>query len=191
MDALGACREDCMTPLKVAVVGGECTGKTELCQALAVALPGLWVPEYLREFVDRAGRAPAASDQAAILAAQIEREAVAVEAATRSGMRWVACDSAPIVTAIYSEMYFDDVSLYASAEWHHRSYNQTLLMDTDLPWEPDGLQRDSPGVRAESHLRIKTWLRDHGVPFTLVSGSGPARVAVAVAALRAVESLAR
>ena len=53
-----------MTPIKIAIVGGECTGKTLLCETLANALPGLWVPEYLREFVDRHARVPALEDQA-------------------------------------------------------------------------------------------------------------------------------
>jgi len=180
-----------MTPLKVAVVGAECTGKTALCQALAAEMPCLWVPEYLREFVERAGRTPVAQEQASILAAQVEREAVASDAAAHAGIGWVACDSAPIATALYSEMYFADRSLYAAAERHHTSYALTLLTETDLPWEPDGLQRDGPAIRAEAHARFASWLRASGLPFVPVAGSGLARVAAAIAALRAVESPAR
>lgn len=178
-------------PLKVAVVGGECTGKTRLCEALAAQLPGLWVPEYLREFVEQRERAPRADDQATILATQIERESAAVAAAERNNLHWVLCDSAPIVTAIYSEMYFADKSLYAPAERHHATYAFTLLTDTDLPWSADGLQRESPAMRTRSHRRIRAWLREHRVPFTLVNGNGAARDAAALSALRAVESSAR
>jgi len=191
MDPLDASGGRRMTPRKIAVVGGECTGKTVLCQALAARLPGLWVPEYLREFVERAGRAPVARDQATIFAAQVEREATIVDAAARSGLGWLACDSAPVMTAIYSEMYFNDRSLYAPGERHHASYAFTLLLDTDLTWEPDGLQRDGPAVRAESNARIKTWLQAHGVAFALIHGSGEARTNAALAALRALESQPR
>jgi len=180
-----------MTPRKVAVVGAECTGKTVLCQALAAEMPGLWVPEYLREFVDRVGRAPLAEEQIAILAMQVEREAAATDAAKRDDIEWVACDSAPIATAIYSEMYFEDRGLYEEATRHHSSYALTLFTDMDLPWEPDGLQRDGPEVRAEAHARIEAWLRASGAPFVLISGSGRARVSAAIAALRAVESQSR
>jgi nicotinamide riboside kinase len=176
---------------KVAVVGGECTGKTRLCEALAALLPGVWVPEYLREFVEQRGRAPRAEDQATIFATQVERESAAVAAAERSNRRWVLCDSAPIMTAIYSDMYFADNSLYAPAERHHATYAFTLLTDTDLPWSPDGLQRESPAMRMRSHRRIRAWLRKHSVPFALVTGDGAARDAAAIAALRAVESSAR
>jgi len=180
-----------MTPRKVAVVGGECTGKTVLCQTLAAELPGLWVPEYLREFVDLIGRAPRAEEQQAILAMQAEREGEAIDAAKRGDIGWVACDSAPIATAIYSEMYFDERSLYETAARHHASYALTLLTDTDLPWEPDGLQRDGPAVRAEFQARIEAWLRASGAPFVLIGGTGRARIAAAVEALRAVESRSR
>jgi nicotinamide riboside kinase len=180
-----------MRPRKVAVVGGECTGKTVLCQTLAAEIPGLWVSEYLREFVDRFGRPPLAEEQSAILAMQVEREAAATDAARRDDLEWVACDSAPIATAIYSEMYFSDRSLYAPAARHHSTYALTLFTDMDLPWEPDGLQRDGPAVRADFHARIEAWLRATGAPFVLISGTGRARVSSAIAALRAVESKSR
>jgi nicotinamide riboside kinase len=177
--------------LKVAVVGGECTGKTILCQQLAEMLPAVWVPEYLREFVEQRGRPPVAQEQQWILAAQIEKEAVAVDTAAVAAVRWVACDSAPIATAIYSEMYFADQSLYERAAQHQATYAFTLLMDTDLVWEPDGLQRDGPAIRAGFHVRIETWLRARGVRYALIRGDGDARTTSAISALRAVESQAR
>jgi len=175
---------------KIAVVGGECTGKTTLCEMLAGELPALCVVEYLRELVDRERRVPLARDQAGILTTQIEREAAAV-AAARGRKRWVVCDSAPIATAIYSEMYFDDRSLSAAAAAHHASYAFTLLTDVDLAWEADGLQRDGPGVRGDFHARIRAWLQTQGAPFVLVSGDGELRSAAAVTALRALESRSR
>lgn len=180
-----------MTPRKVAVVGGECTGKTALCQALADTLPGLWVPEYLREFVDRNARVPQRHDQALILRTQIDLESGALERASTAELEWVACDSAPIVTAIYSAMYFDDRSLDAVAERHHATYVFTLLTDTDLPWEPDGAQRDGPAVRAEFDARIDAWLRARGVAFARVGGHGAARVEAALQALSGLQSSPR
>jgi nicotinamide riboside kinase len=180
-----------MKPVTIAIVGGECTGKTALCEALADALPAIWVPEYLREFVDRLGRAPAAAEQSSIFDVQVERERAAIEEAARTGKRWVAFDSAPIATALYSEMYFADRSLLARAQRHHRRYDLTLLADVDLPWLPDGLQRDGPAVRARFHAHVQRWLIAQGSPFVLISGSGGARLANARAALRAIESPAR
>jgi len=178
-------------PRRIAVVGGECTGKTTLCQSLAGELAGLWVPEVVREFVEVRGRAPTAAEQHSILVAQIEREQQSLARAMRDEAAWVACDSAPIATAIYSEIYFGDRSHYAAAALHHRSYDFTLLADTDLPWEPDGLQRESPAMRARFHALVRAWLQDHDVPFALVSGDGPRRARAALAALAAVQSSSR
>jgi nicotinamide riboside kinase len=180
-----------MTPRKIAVVGGECTGKTLLCQALAKTLPGLWIPEYLREFVDREARVPVQADQAAILDAQVRREGEALAAATQASVAWVACDSAPIATAIYSAMYFDDHSLHGLAERHHTTYAFTLLTDTDLPWEPDGAQRDGPAVRAAFDTHVRDWLIARGVPFTRIGGEGSRRLDNAIAALRGLQSTSR
>ena len=180
-----------VTPYKIAVVGGECTGKTVLCQALAESLPALWVPEYLREFVDRHARVPQRHDQALILDTQIRLEAEAMVRAAAGGVAWLACDSAPIVTAIYSAMYFGDRSLDAIAQEHHTTYSFTLLTDTDLTWEPDGAQRDGPEVRAEFDARVDAWLTARGVPFARVSGHGDERVEAALAALRVLQSRPR
>lgn len=176
-----------MTPRKIAVIGGECTGKTLLCQALADALPALWVPEYLREFVDRHARVPQRADQTAILDAQREREHQAVARAAMAGVAWVACDSAPIATALYSRMYFEDDTLDDLALRHHATYAFTLLADTDLPWEPDGAQRDGPAVRAEFDARVRGWLTRHGVPFAVVRGAGSRRLQCSLDALRGIQ----
>ncbi len=180
-----------MNPQKIAVIGGECTGKTALCQALAEALPAVWVPEYLREFVDQTARAPRRDEQALILGAQRAREDSALVRAVAGGVAWVACDSAPIATALYSRMYFDDDGLDELALRHHATYAFTLLADVDLPWEPDGVQRDGPGVRAEFDTRVRGWLTRHGVPFAIVRGTGVSRVQHALSALRGIQSAAR
>jgi nicotinamide riboside kinase len=91
---------------RVAVIGAECVGKSTLCAALADALPGCWIPEYLREFCAERGRPPHRIEQTQLFAVQIEREAAAVERAAADGLAWVLCDSAPLLTAIFSIHYF-------------------------------------------------------------------------------------
>jgi nicotinamide riboside kinase len=171
--------------LRIAVIGAECTGKTTLCRELAQALGGLWVPEYLREFVDRAGRTPLAHEQAALMAEQVAREAAAVDAARHAGQPLVAFDSVPLVTALYSRFYFTDDALLAAATAHHRHYDLTLVTDIDLPWEADGLLRDGPDVRARFHALLLDWLSAAGIEHTLVAGRDVERVAQALAPTRA------
>ncbi len=62
-----------MTVRRIAVLGAESSGKSTLCVALARRYDTLWVPEYLREFVDTHGRVPFESDQFGIARTQRAR----------------------------------------------------------------------------------------------------------------------
>lgn len=175
-----------MTPLRIAVVGAECTGKTRLCAALAQATGGRWVPEYLREFVDVHGRPPRADEQAALADEQRRREDAACAAAVAAGEPLVAFDSAPLATALYSRFYFGDDRLLAEAAAQHRQrYELTLLADVDLPWEADGRQRDGPVLRARFHALLLDWLGAQHIPFAWVRGRAGERLAAALVALPA------
>lgn len=169
---------------RVAIIGAECVGKTELAQRLAEMLPGLWVPEYLREFCDALARTPHPDEQSLILAEQLAREVQASTVAEARSVAWILADSAPLVTAAYSELLFADRSLYAQAMAHHACYDATLLLTPDLPWIADGIQRDGPAVRDAFHDLLLLRLREARLPFSLIGGIGEARWRAALALLR-------
>ena len=169
---------------RIAIIGAECVGKTELVQRLAERLPGLWIPEYLREFCDRVARTPLPDEQAQIIAEQQAREEQTIAQAQSGPFKWVLADSAPLVTAAYSEMLFADVSLYAQAIAHHARYDATLLLTPDLPWIADGIQRDGAAVRETFHDLLLQRLQAARLPFTQVAGIGEQRWRNALAALR-------
>ncbi|MDZ7653744.1 MAG: ATP-binding protein [Burkholderiaceae bacterium] len=183
----GALGTDPPHVLRIAVVGAECTGKTTLCRQIAQRHGGLWVPEALREFVDAQGRAPMVHEQPGLMADQIAREHAAQAEAQQRGGTLVALDSAPLVTALYSRLYFDDSALLAAATDHHRRYDLTLLADTDLPWEPDGLQRDGPAMRIRFHALLVDWLTRESLGFIRIAGSDGARLAAALTAIDALD----
>jgi nicotinamide riboside kinase len=169
---------------RIAIVGAECVGKTELAQRLAERLPGHWIPEYLREFCDRMQRTPQPQEQWHILAEQQRREDEAIDLARARGLGWVLADSAPLLTAVYSELIFDDAALYEPAVRHHARYDATLLLLPDLPWLADGIQRDGPAVREAAHALLQQRLRQAGIAFAAISGAGELRLQAALAALR-------
>lgn len=171
-------------PGTIALIGAECTGKTTLAQALSAELPGIWLPEALREFCDREGRTPRPDEQAALMREQIERESAARARAAHEGVPWVICDSTPLVTALYSVMLFGDHSLLGAGIEHQRRHALTLLADTDLPWAPDGIQRDGPAARAQFHRLLVATLREHGIAHVSVAGDEIARLDAALRAVR-------
>lgn len=171
----------------ICLIGPECTGKTTLAQALARQLDAPWVPEYLRTFCDAHGRTPMQREQAHIMETQYRNEEAALKLAETQGKAYVFCDTAPLLTAIYSDFVFGDPSLLATARMLHTRYALTLLLETDIAWESDGMQREGDHVRAPIQAMIEAELARVGRPVVRVSGTGPARLASALQVLRSVQ----
>ncbi len=178
---------DVSLPLKVAIVGAESTGKSNLARALADALAcefGLRcavVDEYLREWCERHDRTPLADEQMAIALEHVRRIDAA---AAQRGLDVLLCDTTPLMVAVYSDLLFDDRSLEPLARDCQQRMDATLLTSLDLPWVADGLQRDGPHVREPVDARVRARLNDWHTAWSLVSGSGTARTASAIDALR-------
>jgi nicotinamide riboside kinase len=93
-------------------------------------------------------------------------------------------DTTALMTAIYSQLLFDDASLVAPAVQAHASVSISLVTAPDLPWVADGHQRDGPHMRAPVDALLRTLLQAHALPWAPVQGSGPARLASALHALQ-------
>ncbi len=169
-------------PLKIAVLGAECTGKSSLVAKLqahwqARGAQVVVVHEVLRIWCDEHGRTPLAHEQKAIAQAQAGLAESAPDA------DYLITDTSPLMTAIYSDVLFQDPSLYPFALSHQRIYQQTLVAGLDLPWQADGIQRDGPAMRERIDARLREVLQRQGVGFSMVYGHGPQRLAGALAVL--------
>jgi nicotinamide riboside kinase len=166
----------------IAILGAESTGKTVLAQALADRLArrtGLRcaaVSEYLREWCDREGRTPRPDEQAGIADEQARRIAQ-----TAKVNDIVVADTTPLMTAVYSDLLFDDRSLYPMAIACQHRFRLNLLMALDLPWVADGLQRDGEHVREPVDTAIRRALADAGIAWSVIAGQGDARLDAAFA----------
>lgn len=168
----------------VAIVGAESTGKTTLAAELQTALRRdgrsvALVGEVLREFCDRHARTPRRDEQAGIAREQSRRIA---EAAAAHDV--VVADTTALMIAVYSEQVFGDRSLYADALEAQRGCALTLLTALDIPWQADGLQRDGPHVREPVNALVRAALSRGGLGYSVVAGTGPARLSHALLAVR-------
>ncbi len=167
----------------IVLLGAESTGKSTLAHEIGATLAarGLRtavVAEALREFCDARKRTPRQDEQAALAAAQRERiDAASVHADI------VVADTSALMIAVYSDFVFGDISLYASALAAQRRYGLTLVTALDLPWLPDGLQRDGAHVRAPVDALLRSALAGANVEFTTISGVGDRRVEAAMRAI--------
>jgi nicotinamide riboside kinase len=168
---------------RICLMGAECTGKTTLARALAQHFSGLWVPEYLRAFCDAQGRTPSLAEQRQIMCTQFEQEELVLAQATQAGCSYVFCDTTPLLTAIYSDFYFADTSLFESAHALHDRYALSLVLQPDLPWQPDGLQRDGEATRQAIHTRVLHELQARRYPHVEVSGVAADRLQAAILAV--------
>lgn len=159
-------------PLRVAILGSASSGKTTLAALLAQRYGTVWVPEYLREFVDARQRVPVEADQIHIARTQLARE----EAAVAQARRYLFCDTTPLMTAVYSRHYFHGVDAQLAALAAAHAYDITLVCTPDIPWVPDGLQRESEDVSGIINGILSEELAARAIRYTLVSGSTEQRL---------------
>ena len=154
--------------IRVAILGAESSGKSTLATALAARYSTLWVPEFLREFVEMQKRVPFEAEQFFIASTQLERERQ-LAADARCG-KFLFCDTTPLMTALYSRSCFGRIDAPLAALAQRHAYDVTLLTAPDCPWVADGLQRASETVRAAIHEELLAELALRGIPYLLVEG---------------------
>ncbi len=172
-----------MRPLRVVVIGSECTGKTTLAQALATRFGAPWVPEFCRGYQDAKGSPLDASDVGPIARGQIAE----ADAAERRATDLLVLDTDLVSTVVYARHYYGTCPAWVEDACRERRADLYLLCAPDLPWEADG-QRDRGDRREQMHRLFTAELDALGADIQPVAGEGPARETAAVTAV--VEALA-
>jgi len=168
-----------MKPVRICLHGPESTGKSTLARALAQALGTVAVPEFGRIYCEAFGNRCDDEDLRAIRTV----EELMIRAAMRKANRILILDTDSVMTAIWAEVLLgvrpadldridDPADLY-------------LLTDTDLPFAPDAIRYfPDETVRREFFERCRNELERRKLPYVVISGSGPARLERALAAIR-------
>jgi len=166
---------------RVALLGGESSGKTTLAIALAEHLHIGWVPEYGRQRWEELRETLDVAELVAVGRRQVALEDEAVAEAARAGSRWVVCDTTPLTTLQYC--LHDHGSAPPELQvLAARAYDLTVVCSPDFDFVQDGCRRDD-GFRAEQHTWTLAQLRQRRVPYLVVSGLVPARVQQVLQAL--------
>ncbi|WP_420317606.1 AAA family ATPase [Ekhidna sp.] len=163
---------------RIAILGPESTGKSELCQHLARHYDTEWVPEYARFYLDRLDRDYEQHDLKAIAEGQLSWED---EKATYAN-QYLICDTNLIVIKIWSDHRFGSTDEWIEEQLNSRTYDFYLLNNIDIPWIPDP-QREHPNMRKHFFDIYKNYLIEHDLPFSIVSGIEGERKKCAVDAI--------
>jgi NadR type nicotinamide-nucleotide adenylyltransferase len=165
--------------IRIVVTGSECTGKTTLATELAKYYSTVWVPEFVRRFVEEKGAAPDYSDVETIARGQMALEdQVALQA-----VDLLIQDTDLLSTVVYSHHYYGDCPGWIEDELRRRAGDLYLLADIDVRWAPDGDQRDRGNRREEMQELFRSALQQQGLRFVELSGEPLHRLEVATAVI--------
>ena len=133
---------------KIVVTGPESTGKSTLCEQLAMNYKTLWVPEYAREYLMKLGRPYTYDDLLIIAKGQIEQED-RITASSDNSLIFIDTDM--YVMKVWCEYVFGKCHSFILNEIVNRKYDVYLLCNTDLPWVADEL-REYPDLKSREEL---------------------------------------
>lgn len=165
---------------KVAIVGPESTGKSDLSAALAAHMGTVWVPEFARYYLDLLPRPYLPEDLPIMARGQLAWE----QGMAPQAHHWLFCDTNLLVFQVWSEFKYGYLVEGLAPLIDLQAYDFHLLTDIDLPWQEDP-QREHPHAREALLDHYQQALQRADVPYALISGQGEARLE---AALRAIDS---
>ena len=159
---------------KVVVIGPESTGKSTLCEMLAVEFNTLWCPEYAREYLLANGTHYSFDDLLTIAKGQLALEEKYLQK-VKNAQAASLCGDLPIkgltghhkvenappaflfvdtdqyVMKVWCEYVFGDCHNWILRQIAKSSSDLYLLCKPDLPWEKDDL-REYPDEKPRQEL---------------------------------------
>jgi len=160
---------------KVAVIGPECTGKSDLAAFLAAHFNTEWVPEYARGYLDNLVREYVQDDLLTIAHGQLRIE----DARARDSNKVLICDTNLYVIKVWSEFKFGSCNEEILNSIATRKYDLYLLTHIDIPWQDDP-QREHPLQRQELYDIYLREMKNQPTPFVEIKGERELRRKTAV-----------
>lgn len=157
--------------IKVVLYGPESTGKTTLAKQLAAHYNTLWVPEFMREYLQEKWNSEkklvTKEDLIPIAKGQLKLE----EQASQQIENLLICDTNLLELKVYSEYYYNGFCpSEIKEEATKNNYSIYLLTYIDTPWEADDL-RDRPENREEMFRIFEAELKEQSFPYQVLKGN--------------------
>jgi len=183
--------------IKVVAVGPESTGKSTLCEQLAMHYNTQWCPEYAREHLLKHGMNYTYDDLLFIANKQLEMEDQ-YSSSMANGQWSIKKDHSQLTT--HRLPLFIDTDMYVMKVWCEfvfgkchkwileqiveRKYDLYLLCNTDLPWVKDELREYPDLVTRDKLYHIyKDIMINQTTPWVEISGDSEERLQKAINAV--------
>lgn len=176
---------------KIVIIGPESTGKSTLCEQLAVHYKSAWVKEYAREYLLQHGTHYNFEQLLDIAKGQLLLEDKAVDELNADSIRTPAArpqqlfiDTDMYVMKVWCEFVFDKCHHWILNRITEREYDLYLLCNIDLPWVKDEL-REYPDLasRAKLYHYYKDAMINQNVPWIDISGTYEERLQKAIGSI--------
>lgn len=160
------------------IIGPESTGKTTLCQELAKAYNGDWIPEYARTYIENLKREYTYDDVIHIAKKQIE-----MEDTYDQNVNSLFIDTDLIITKVWLLHVYKKSPEWID-EYLKKSYRKAYLVTyPDLPWEFDPV-RENPTLRDFFLNWYIEEIKKLGIPYFIIKGMGKERINNAISVLK-------
>jgi len=165
---------------KIAIIGPESTGKTELARDLAEFFKSPWVAEYARDYIENLSRPYTYDDVCNIALKQIEQEKSFEN--DQSDSDFVFFDTDLIITKVWFEYKYKIVPVFLTKQLKRGFFDLYLLCAPDLAWEFDPV-REHGTDRDFFFNWYKSEIEQTNKPYVIVNGLGSLRIQHAIEAL--------
>lgn len=165
--------------VKIVLFGPESTGKTTLSRQLAAHYNTLWVPEYMREYLQEKWEREQKTCEPEDMLPIAEGQMCVENKKSALADTLLFCDTNLLELKVYSEIYYGECDPGIDKFALQNKYDLYFLTYIDVPWEKDDL-RDRPGEREPMFRYFENTLKKHQKPFVILKGDEKERLKEAI-----------
>ncbi len=162
--------------IKIAVVGPESTGKSTLCEQLALHYQTVFVPEYARHYFKKKNIDDySLNELETIYVHQVENEKKVIPTANK----FLFCDTTLLTGKIWGLEDFRSVPPFITTNISKVKYDLYLLTNNDVIWKKDSL-RKNPDNREHIYNRNIEELKLLQANYKVIEGINEQRLTNAI-----------
>lgn len=167
--------------LKIALIGPESTGKTELAEKLARHFHTVWEPELAREYVENLDRDYTFDD-----VCEIARLQICIEKRYKQNnrrLKIVFFDTDLIITKVWFEYKYHTIPDFVQQRLNKKFIDFYLLLEPDLDWKPDSVREHGGDDRTYFFDWYKREIENLKTPYAIINGLNEKRFQNALKAI--------